>query len=160
MATLDFTPLFRSSIGFDQIAGLISHALERPETTYPPYNIEKVGDDLYRVVMAIAGFRKEDIEIVQEQTRLTIRGMLKDAGDKSYLHQGIATRAFERRFDLADFVEVCDATMGEGLLVITLRRELPDTLKPRSIPINAGTFVSLPRKAADAIEHRADQRAA
>lgn len=160
MATLDFTPLFRSSIGFDQIAGLLSHALERPETTYPPYNIEKVGDDLYRVVMALAGFRKEDIEIVQEQSRLTIRGAMKEGTSQTYLHRGIATRAFERRFDLADYVEVVDATMGEGLLVITLRRELPDALKPRSIPINAGTFLSLPRKPADTIEHPADQRAA
>lgn len=160
MATLDFTPLFRSSIGFDHVAGLLSHALQRPEPTYPPFNIEKVDDDQYRVVVALAGFRREDIEIVQEQSRLTIRGAIKENNGQIYLHRGISARAFERRFDLADYVEVVDATMGEGLLVITLKRELPEALKPRSIPINAGTFLSVPRKPSDAIERLADQRAA
>jgi molecular chaperone IbpA len=161
MATLDFTPLFRSTIGFDQLPGLLSHALERPEVGYPPYDIEKAGEDQYRIVMAVAGFAKEDVEIVQEQNRLTVRGQLKESNGKTYLHRGIATRAFERRFDLADYVEITDATMGEGLLVISLKRELPEALKPRSIPINAGTFVPLGRKPAGAIEHQADaQRAA
>lgn len=158
MATLDFTPLFRSGVGFDQLADLLTHGSERQETTYPPYNIEKVGDDQYRVVMAIAGFCHEDLEIVQEQSRLTVRGKMKEGDGKTYLHRGIATRAFERRFDLADYVEVADATMGEGLLVISLKRELPEALKPRVIPINAGTFVPLARKSADAIQHRADKR--
>ena len=156
MATLDFTPLFRSTIGFDQLPGLLSHALERPEVGYPPYDIEKAGEDQYRIVMAVAGFAKEDVEIVQEQNRLTVRGQLKESNGKTYLHRGIATRAFERRFDLADYVEITDATMGEGLLVISLKRELPEALKPRSIPINAGTFVPLGRKSASAIEHQAD----
>ena len=133
MATLDFTPLFRSTIGFDQLPGLLSHALERPEVGYPPYDIEKAGEDQYRIVMAVAGFAKEDVEIVQEQNRLTVRGQLKESNGKTYLHRGIATRAFERRFDLADYVEITDATMGEGLLVISLKRELPEALKPRSI---------------------------
>jgi molecular chaperone IbpA len=146
MATLDFTPLFRSSIGFDHVTGLLSHALQREESGYPPYNIEKVGEDQYRIVMAVAGFAKDDVEIVQEQNRLSVRGRLKEANGKTYLHRGIATRAFERHFDLADYVEVTDATMGEGLLVIDLKRELPEALKPRSIPINAGTFVPLGRK--------------
>src|SRR4029453_9213486 len=148
MATLDFTPLVRSSIGFDQLPGLLSHALERPETGYPPYNIEKVGEDQYRIVMAVAGFAKDDVELVQEQNRLTIWGKLKETNGKTYLHRGIATRAFERHFDLADYVEVTDATMGEGLLVIALKRELPEALKPKSIPINAGTFGPLGRKPA------------
>jgi len=161
MATLDFTPLFRSTIGFDQLPGLLSHALERPEVGYPPYDIEKAGEDQYRIVMAVAGFAKEDVEIVQEQNRLTVRGQLKESNGKTYLHRGIATRAFERRFDLADYVEITDATMGEGLLVISLKRELPEALKPSSIPINAGTFVPLGRKLTGAIEHQADaQRAA
>jgi molecular chaperone IbpA len=115
MATLDFTPLFRSSIGFDQLPALFSHALERPETGYRPYNIEKVGKDQYRIVMAVAGFGKDDIELVQEQNRLSVLGRLKEPNGKTYLRRGIATRAFERHFDLADYVEVTDATMGEGL---------------------------------------------
>jgi molecular chaperone IbpA len=160
MATLDFTPLFRSSIGFDQLPGLLSHALERPETGYPPYNIEKYGEDQYRIVMAVAGFGKDDVELVQEQNRLTIRGRLKETDARTYLHRGIATRAFERHFDLADYVEVTDATMGEGLLVISLKRELPEALKPRSIPINVGTFVPLGRKLPATVEHQADAKRA
>jgi molecular chaperone IbpA len=146
MATLDTTPLVRSSIGFNQLPGLLAHALERPETTYPPYNIEKVGDDQYRIVMAVPGFSRDDIELVQEQNRLTVRCKRKDCDGKTYLHRGIATRAFVHQFDLADYVEVTDATMGEGLLVISLKRELPEALKRRTIPINAGTFVPLGRK--------------
>jgi len=159
MATLDFTPLFRSSIGFDQVPSLLSHALQREETGYPPYNIEKVGEDQYRIVMAVAGFGKDDVEIVQEQNQLSVRGKLKELSTKTYLHRGIATRAFERHFDLADYVEVTDATMGEGLLVISLKRELPEALKPRSIPINAGTFVPMGRKTGT-IEHKADEQLA
>jgi molecular chaperone IbpA len=160
MATLDFTPLFRSSIGFDQVPSLLSHALQREETGYPPYNIEKVGEDQYRIVMAVAGFGKDDVEIVQEQNRLSVRGKLKEPNTKTYLHRGIATRAFERHFDLADYVEVTDASMGEGLLVISLKRELPEALKPRSIPINAGTFVPMGHKPTGAIGHKADEQLA
>jgi len=160
MATLDFTPLFRSTIGFDQLPGLFSHALERPEIGYPPYNIEKVGEDQYRIVMAVAGFGKDDVEIVQEQNRLSVRGKLKESNGTTYLHRGIATRVFERHFDLADYVEVTDATMGEGLLVIDLKRELPEALKPRKIPINAGTFVPFGRKPAGKIEHRTNEHLA
>ena len=146
MATLDFTPLFRSSIGFDRIPSLLSNAMERPEAGYPPYNIEKTGEDQYRIVLAVAGFTKDDIELVQEQNRLTVRGALKEQSPKTYLHHGIANRAFERHFELADYVEVTDATMSEGLLVIDLKRELPEALKPKSIPIHDGTFVPLGRK--------------
>jgi len=152
MATLDFTPLFRSSIGFDQVTNLLSDALQRPESGYPRYNIEKIGEDQYRIVMAVAGFGKDDIEIVREQNLLSVRGKLREANGKTYLHRGIATRAFERNFDLADYVEVTDATMGEGLLVIALKRELPEALKPRRIPINSGTFLPLARKAAGTVE--------
>ena len=159
MATLDFTPLFRSSIGFDHVTGLLSDALQRQETGFPPYNIEKVGEDQYRIVMAVAGFGK-DVEIFQKQNRLSVRGKLKDADGRTHLHRGIATRSFERQFDLADYVEVTDATMGEGLLVIALKRELPEALKPRSIPINAGTFVPLGRKPTGKIEHKADDHLA
>ena len=160
MATLDFTPLFRSSIGFDQVPSLLSHALQREEGGFPPYNIEKVGEDQYRIVMAVAGFGKDDVEIVQEQNQLSVRGKLKELSTKTYLHRGIATRAFERHFDLAGYVEVTDATMGEGLLVISLKRELPEALKPRSIPINVGTFVPLGRKSSAVVEHQADAKRA
>ena len=101
--------------------------------------------------MAVAGFSKDDVEIVQEQNRLSVRGKLKEANGKTYLHRGIAARAFERHFDLADYVEVTDATMGEGLLVVALKRELPEALKPKSIPINAGTVVPLGRTPAGAL---------
>jgi molecular chaperone IbpA len=143
MATLDFTPLFRSSIGFDRLPGLLSDAIGREESGYPPYNIEKCGEDRYRIVLALAGFRKDDVEIIVERHRLIVRGKVKNGAGATYLHQGIASRSFERQFDLADFVEVTGATMGDGLLVIDLKRELPEALKPRSIPINSGTFVSM-----------------
>lgn len=143
MATLDFAPLFRSSVGFDRLPGLLSDALGRDESGYPPYNIEKCGEDQYRIVLALAGFTRDDIEIVVAQNRLLVRGKMKDRNGSTYLHRGIASRSFERQFDLADFVEVVGATMGDGLLVIDLKRELPEALKPRSIPINAGTFVHL-----------------
>lgn len=143
MATLDFTPLFRSSIGFDRLPGLLSDAVGREESGYPPYNIEKCGEDRYRIVLALAGFTRDDVEIVLEHNRLVVRGKMKNGNGATYLHRGIASRPFERQFDLAEFIEVTGATMGDGLLVIDLKRELPEALKPRSIPINAGTFVSL-----------------
>jgi molecular chaperone IbpA len=142
MATLDFTPLFRSSVGFDRLPDLLSDAVGRAESTYPPYNIEKCGEDQYRIVIALAGFGKDDVEIVVEQNRLLVRGHKREPDGRTYLHRGIATRSFERHFDLADYVEVTDATMGEGLLVIDLKREIPEALKPRRIPISAGVFVS------------------
>ena len=148
MATLDFTPLFRSSIGFDQLPGILSGALQRDDSGYPPYNIEKVGEDQYRIVLAVAGFGQDDIEIVQEPNRLTVRGRIQEQAEKVYLHRGIAARPFTRQFDLADHVEVTDASMGEGLLDIALKREIPEALKPRSIPINGGTFMPFESKTA------------
>jgi molecular chaperone IbpA len=146
MATIDFTPLFRSAVGFDRLPLLLSHALERDESGFPPYNIEKVGEDSYRIVMALAGFSKDDLEIVCEQNRLTVRGELKDKDDKTYLHHGIAARTFQRVFDLADYIEVTGATMDDGLLIIDLKRELPEELKPRKIEINAGMITHVERK--------------
>ncbi|HEX7262349.1 MAG TPA: Hsp20 family protein [Luteolibacter sp.] len=155
MATLDFSPLFRSSIGFDQVPNLLAHALEREDSGYPPCNIEKCGDDQYRIVMALAGFGNGDVEIVSEQNRLTVRGQKPESDDKTYLHCGIPARPFLRHFDLADYVEVTAATMGDGLLVIDLKRELPEELKPRRIPINAGMFLPIGRKSPSRIEHNA-----
>lgn len=160
MATLDFTPLFRSSIGFDQLPGLLSHAMQREESGYPPYNIEKIGEDQYRIVMAVAGFGKDDIDIVQEQNQLTVRGRLRETERKTYLHRGIASRAFEREFDLADYVEVTGANLDNGLLVIELKRELPEELKPRSIPVTSGTSVPMGGAATGMIERKEDGKLA
>jgi len=135
MATFDFTPFYHATVGFDRISSLLADALERDETGFPPYNIEKTGDDAYRVVMALAGFSKDDLEIVTENNRLLIRGELRNKTEQSYLHQGIAHRAFQRVFDLADYVVVTGASMNDGLLMIDLKRELPEALKPRSITI-------------------------
>jgi molecular chaperone IbpA len=153
MATLDFTPLFRSSIGFDRLPGLLSNAVGREAGAYPPYNIEKCGEDRYRIVLALAGFHKDDVEIVVEHNRLVVRGRMKNGNGEgsTYLHHGIATRPFERQFDLAEYVMVSGATMGDGLLVIDLQRELPEAVKPRNIPINAGTFMSMRPKSLGAI---------
>jgi molecular chaperone IbpA len=149
MATLDFTPLFRSSVGFDRVPTLLAHAMQREDSGYPPYNIEKCGEDEYRIVMAVAGFGKDDIEVVAEANRLTVRGQMKERDGRTYLHRGIATRSFQRHFDLADFVEVTGATMGDGLLIIDLKRELPEELKPRKIEINAGQFTQIKARAAE-----------
>jgi molecular chaperone IbpA len=135
MATFDFAPMFRSTIGFDQLPDLLSHALEREDNGYPPYNIEKLGPDSYRIVMAVAGFTRDDIEIVQAENRVTVRGAMQSNGEKTYLYRGLASRPFTREFDLADYVEVTDASLSNGLLVISLKREIPEALKPRTIPI-------------------------
>jgi molecular chaperone IbpA len=136
MAALDFAPLFRTTVGFDRVPALLSLAMQREEGGYPPYNIEKVDEDAYRIVMAVAGFSLDDIEIITERNRLAVRGEVKDRSERMILHRGIAARAFERQFDLADFVEVVGASLDNGLLVIDLKRELPEALKPRRIEIN------------------------
>ena len=150
MATLDFTPLYHSTVGFDRLPGLLAHALERDESGYPPYNIEKTGEDAYRIVIALAGFSRDDVDIVTENNRLSIRGGLKDKNATTYLHQGIAQRSFQRVFDLADHIVVTGASMDEGLLVVDLKRELPEALKPRRIEVNGGKVMPFEQKA---VEH-------
>lgn len=151
MATFDFTPMFRSTIGFDRLPDLLSDALERVDSGYPPYNIEKLGDDTYRIVMAVAGFGQDDIELVQKSNRLTVRGRAKDVEDRTYLHRGIAGRSFARDFDLADHVDVAGAHIDQGLLSITLKREVPEAYKPRTIKITTGPGLSIvDRSSADA----------
>jgi molecular chaperone IbpA len=135
MATFDFTPFYHATVGFDRISSLLADALERDETGFPPYNIEKTGDDAYRIVMALAGFSKDDLQIVTENNRLLVRGEVRNKTEQTFLHQGIAQRAFQRVFDLADYVVVTGASMNDGLLMIDLKRELPESLKPRSISI-------------------------
>ena len=135
MATFDLTPLYHATVGFDRVSRLLGEALERENAGFPPYNIEKTGDDAYRIVMALAGYSKEDVEITTENNRLVVRGAAKGGSDRAYLHQGIAQRGFQRIFDLADYVVVTEAAMADGLLTIELKRELPEQLKPRTVAI-------------------------
>jgi molecular chaperone IbpA len=136
----DLTPLYRSTVGFDRLARMLDEVASFDAPTYPPYNIERVGDDDYRITMAVAGFAPGDIAIEVKGNALTVSGKKAEAGEAKteFLHQGIAARAFERRFQLADHVEVKGADMDNGLLHILLRREIPEALKPRTIPVNNG----------------------
>ena len=133
----DFSPLYRSTVGFDRLAQLLDNAGSFEVPTYPPYNIERVSDDEYRVTMAVAGFGHDDITIEVKQNTLTVSGKKADKTEQKgeFLHQGIAQRAFERRFQLADFVQVEGAELDHGLLHIALKREIPEAMKPRTIAI-------------------------
>ena len=142
----DFSPLYRSFIGFDHLAGLIDKASRADkQSSYPPYNVELLAEDQYRITMAIAGFAEEDLEIESKQNTLVVTGT-KPAIDKSierkFLHQGIAERNFERKFQLGDHVKVIGAFMENGLLNIDLEREIPEALKPRKIAINGKSLLS------------------
>ena len=146
MSTFDLTPLFRSTVGFDRLSRLFDSALtDSAAPAYPPYNIEKVSEDEYRVVMAVAGFGDQDIEITVKENTLVVAGKTAQPAQVRYLHRGIAGRSFERRFDLADHIVVKGANLENGLLTIELKREIPEALKPRTVPIAA--------KAATRIEH-------
>jgi molecular chaperone IbpA len=137
MRTVDFTPLYRSAVGFDRLANLLETA-SKAETAggYPPYNIETVGEDAYRIEIAVAGFKPDELSIEAKENMLTVSGQKTANEDgKRYLHHGLAARSFERRFQLADYVVVTDARLEDGLLVIALKRELPESLKPRRVPI-------------------------
>jgi molecular chaperone IbpA len=136
----DFTPLYRSSIGFDHLARMLDEAATFETPTYPPYNIERVGDDEYLISVAIAGFTSDDVNIEVKGNDLTITGKKNDKpeGRKEYLHQGIAGRNFQRTFQLADHVEVKSAELNEGLLQISLQRVIPEALKPRTIAVRSG----------------------
>ncbi len=137
MNTFDLTPLYRTAIGFDRLADMLSNAARVDGNGYPPYNIESRGEDQYRITMAVAGFSQDEIEIVSEQNTLTISGRKSDDDkqDGEFLYRGIANRSFERRFQLADHVRVDSAAMENGLLHIELQRELPERMKPRRISI-------------------------
>jgi molecular chaperone IbpA len=140
MRTVDFSPLYRSVVGFDRLATLLEAASKSdPASGYPPYNIETIGENAYRIELAVAGFKPTDLTIEVKENLLTVTGR-KVANDeqKRYLHRGLAERDFERRFQLADYVLVSDATLSDGLLSITLKRELPESLKPRQVPISVG----------------------
>ncbi|RUV81831.1 Hsp20 family protein [Mesorhizobium sp. M1A.F.Ca.IN.022.07.1.1] len=134
--TLDFTPLFRSGIGFDRMLNALE-AASRGETidSWPPYDIAKLGEDDYRVTMAVAGFSQDDLTLTQEQNMLMVSGHKAGEENGQYLHRGIASRAFQRRFELADHVKVVNASLVSGLLTIDLKREVPEEMKPRQIEI-------------------------
>ena len=150
MRNYDLSPLFRSTVGFDRMNRLIDTAFNTEVPSYPPYNIEKLGDDDYRVTMAVAGFGTDDIEITQKDNALVIKGDADAKGDGAkYLHRGIAARAFERRFALADHVNVTDAGLVNGILTVELKREVPEALKPRKIAIsNGGAAATIEQKKA------------
>jgi molecular chaperone IbpA len=138
MTTFDFSPLFRNAIGFDRVSRLIDSALTGADQSagYPPYNIEKTGDDAYRLSMAVAGFGPEDISITQHENALIVTGRVKQTeNERQFLYRGIAGRAFERRFQLADFIKVRGAELVNGLLHVDLVREVPESMKPRQIKI-------------------------
>jgi molecular chaperone IbpA len=139
MRTYDFSPLFRSTVGFDRVSRLLDHALQTDESTgYPPYNIEKTGEDAYRIVMAVAGFGEDDLEIVANENSLVVKGHArKDEDGVTFLHRGIAGRAFERRFQLADYIRVSGARLENGILTVELVREVPEHMKPRTIAIES-----------------------
>ncbi len=139
MRTVDFAPLDRSTIGFDHLTSLLDAVTQREQSqpSYPPYNIELLGKDQYRITMAVAGFVDEELQIQSERQTLTVKGKKADDGkERNYLHQGIAGRNFERVFQLADHVKVTGATLENGLLNIDLVREIPEAMKPRQIAIN------------------------
>lgn len=142
MRTYDFSPMFRSVVGFDRLNRMLETALETEESSYPPYNIEKTSEDSYRITMAVAGFTPKDIDVVAKENTLTISGQ-QQAGEeeknRTFLYRGIATRAFERRFQLADHIKVGEATLSNGLLSVDLVREVPEAAKPRSIPVKTDT---------------------
>ena len=137
MRGYDFSPYRRSTVGFDRLFDFLESASRAEQDNYPPFDIEKLGDDSYRITLAVAGFRRDEIEIVAHQNMLTITGRRGDdrGKDGNYLHMGIATRAFERKFELADFVRVTGADLADGLLRIELAREVPEAMKPRKIDI-------------------------
>ena len=145
MSTVDFAPLFRTAIGFDRLARLVDTAASGQEApTYPPYNIEKTGDDSYRLTMAVAGFRPEDLDITVKDNTLFVSGRVADEGRKAeILYRGIAGRAFERRFVLADHMVVEGADLRDGLLHVGLKRVVPEALKPRRIPVGTATAPKL-----------------
>ncbi|WP_293778648.1 Hsp20 family protein [uncultured Oxalicibacterium sp.] len=151
MRTFDFSPLYRSAIGFDRLAQLFDESQRDAQPSYPPYNIELVSEDQYRITMAVAGFDRSEIEIETERDTLKITGRkAREEGARNFLHRGIASRNFEHTFQLADHVHVVGAKLDNGLLNIELKREIPEALKPRKIAIDgvADNVHALEQKAA------------
>lgn len=169
MTRFDFTPYRRSTVGFDRLFDLLENSARAPQgDNYPPFNLERVADDHHRITIAVAGFRSDEIEITGQPNQLVVTGS-KDTGDseaREYLHMGIAARNFERRFQLADYIRVDGANLADGLLVIDLRREIPEAMKPRKIAVDSGRATTIEPKQAkrtdggDAGTTGSDQQAA
>ena len=151
MTTIDLSPLYRSSIGFDRMGSLLDSALRSQKTTvgFPPYDIEATGEDRYAITIAVAGFEENELEIQVEKGELRVRGKkADDSTDREYLYRGIANRSFERKFNLADHIEVSGADLKNGLLTISLVKEVPEAMKPKSIAIgSAGATLEHQEKA-------------
>ncbi|WP_337841209.1 Hsp20 family protein [Rheinheimera sp.] len=145
MSNLDFSPFYRSFIGFDHLANLMDAAVRNEkQPAYPPYNIEVTGEDQYRITMAIAGFGEDELSIETEHNTLLVKGQRADKTEgRRFLHQGIAERNFERKFQLSDYIKVTGASVANGLLHIELVREVPEALKPRKIAISNGSSTTL-----------------
>jgi molecular chaperone IbpA len=141
MDRFDFSPLFRSTIGFDRLTHLVDAAtrVDNASLAYPPYNIEKTGEDAYRLTMAVAGFSQHELDITAQENTLLVTGKAKKEEDENlYLHRGIARRAFERRFSLADHIKVVGASLVNGMLHVDLIRQVPEAAKPRKVQIGTG----------------------
>ena len=151
---LDLTPLFRTSVGFDRMAQLMNqaHRMDQANASYPPYNIESLDENQYQITLALAGFTENDIEITSEQNTLVIRGKVQNDVERKFLHRGIATRSFERKFQLDDHVRVTTATMENGLLHVQLVKEIPEAMKPRTIEINGNNKALESSKQTDSSE--------
>ncbi len=143
--SLDLSPLYRSAIGFDRMARMLDAAATDSKPSYPPYNVELVEENRYRISMAVAGFSQDDLEITSEQNTLTVAGKQADSAERKYLYQGIAERNFERKFQLDEHVHVIDARLENGLLHIELEREIPEAMKPRKIEISSGELLEQSR---------------
>lgn len=156
MTSIDFTPLYRNSVGFDRIASLLDSALRSESVSggYPPYNIEVLSENSYSITLAVAGFDREELDITVDKGVLSVKGKKEKSEGRTYLHQGIANRAFERKFNLADHVEVTGADLKNGILAISLVKEIPEAMKPKNIQINAEQ--TAPRQT---LEHTANLKA-
>ena len=162
MRSFDFSPYRRSTVGFDRLFDFLESATRSEQgDNYPPYDIEKVSDDAYRITLAVAGFKQSEIDITSRQNMLIVTGRKEEGRGKdgNYLHMGIATRAFERRFELADFVRVENADLRDGLLSIELVREIPEAMKPRKISINgeASQTIEADNDGRDRLERRPER---
>ena len=137
----DFTPYRRTTVGFDRLFDLLEGASRgTPVDNYPPFDIERTGDDSYRITIAVAGFKADEVDLTAQHNLLVVSGRKADAdGERQYVHRGIATRAFERRFELADYVQVQGASLDDGLLTIELKREVPEAMRPRKIAVGGQT---------------------
>lgn len=164
MKTFDLTPLYRNSVGFDHLASILNNAMRSDVgSSYPPYNIEVLGENKYAITLSVAGFEQSELDINIEKNILTVRGKKENREEKQFLHQGIANRSFERKFNLADHVEVKGADLTNGLLTVSLVREIPEAMKPRTINIGTDSAMAIESRSQDSANQSvaaADQKIA